>query len=247
VKIGFLTDVHYRGAVPGTSRIARRDCRRAGELLDRSLAALLDRGVDLVICAGDCVDTPDDPRAIDDLAFLDERFRACGLPAIVVPGNHDPVPEVFYRAVAPPPRRLRLGDCEFLTFFDDLWQPAIDRARRGPDQLALMRELLGVAPPAVRLTFVVQHYVVYPPHTGPGYDHTYENAEAIRQILEGSPRRLVVLSGHYHAGHPLTEHAGGARFTGRALCERPYPSYVLDTDGIAEAWPVPQAHTLEPE
>jgi predicted phosphodiesterase len=230
MKIGFLTDVHFREVVPGTSRIMKRECRRMGEVLDRCLESLVKERVDVLVCAGDCVDEPDEPGVLEDLTTMQARFAATGIPAIVIPGNHDPAPEVFYQVVARPPRVLRAGGGEVVTFFDDVWQPEIQRARRDEHRLSTMRDLLASQAPEM-VTFVLQHYVVYPEHIGPGYNHTLSNDAEIRTLLEASPRRPVVLSGHYHAGHSLTEHNGVTYFTGRALCERPFPYYVLETSG----------------
>jgi hypothetical protein len=104
-----LTDIHYREAVPGTSPIAKRECRRMGEVLDRCLEYLTAARVELVICAGDCVDDPSHPAVPEDLASLRDRFTATGLPFIMLPGNHDPAPEVFYQTVPRPPRVWRPG------------------------------------------------------------------------------------------------------------------------------------------
>ncbi|NLS78620.1 MAG: hypothetical protein GXY76_15305, partial [Chloroflexi bacterium] len=49
MRIGYFTDLHYRGAVPGTSPIAKRECRRVLGLLETCLADLSRRGVDLLI------------------------------------------------------------------------------------------------------------------------------------------------------------------------------------------------------
>lgn len=233
MKLGFLTDIHFRDAVPGTSSIAARECRRMDEILPRCLDALVAAQVDLVVCAGDCVDEPAAPGVEADLATLGRHFAASGLPAILVPGNHDPAPERFYEVLPRPPRRCRYGDCEVITFFDDVWEAWCERARRSMASLELMRTLLGPPEPEVALSVTIQHYVVFPEHTGTGYRHTYENDGEIREILEHSPRRLVVLSGHRHAGHPLTVHRGVTYFTGRALCEHPYPYYILHTEGAA--------------
>ena len=231
MKIGFVTDLHYRRAVPGTSRNIRRECRLAGEALDRILEALAVEAIDVVVCAGDCVDDATQPGALDDVATLAARFAASGLRCIILPGNHDPAPDVFYSIVPRPPRILRLGDCDLISFGDDAYAPGEERCARSPESLALMTDLLATNPPEVALTFLIQHYLTHPPHTGPGYNHTYANDAALRAIMERSPRRLAVLSGHQHRGHEITIHNGVTYFTGRALCERPFPYYILHADG----------------
>lgn len=234
VKIGFLTDIHYRCAVPGTSRIARRECRLMPDVLERCLDAFVAEAVDAVVCAGDCVDEADAPGVMDDLASLSARFDATGLPTVILPGNHDPAPEDFYRIIAQPPRRLRVGNVEVISFFDDMWQPGLQRARRRPEVLEAMRSILEERPTGVDVTFLAQHYVVFPSHMGSGYDHTLENRDEVRGIMEKAKRPLVVLSGHLHAGSALSVQNGVTYFTGKALCERPFHYYVFHVEAGGE-------------
>jgi 3',5'-cyclic AMP phosphodiesterase CpdA len=231
MRIGLVTDLHYRGAVPGTSAIARRECRRMGEVLGAALAGLRAAGADLVICAGDCVDDELDPRVPEDLDAVRRLFDASGLPYVAVPGNHDPVPEVFYRHLPRPPRRACFGDCELLTFGDDPFDHHTQLATRGGEDLAWLRQTLTTPAPDVALSVVVQHYTLFPEHTGPGYRHTYANDAAIREVLEGASRPVLSVSGHNHRGSPVSDHGGVRYLTARAICERPFPYAVLHTDG----------------
>jgi hypothetical protein len=155
-----------------------------------------------------------------------------GLPFIVVPGNHDPAPEAFYRVMPRPVRWQRIDGCDFFVCFDDVQVPGSDQSRRTDEVMAEMRRQLSEPG---RLTVVVQHYVVYPDHEGSGYNHTYQNAGEIRALMEASPRKVLSLSGHYHRGHALYEHNGVHYLTARALCESPYPYYVIEADGEAGA------------
>jgi 3',5'-cyclic AMP phosphodiesterase CpdA len=236
MRIGFLTDLHYRCAVAGTSRIARRECRRVGEVLERALEALVGAGAELLICAGDCVDDESAPGVPEDLADLRARFLATGLPLVIVPGNHDPRPDDFYTLLPRPPRRQRIGGCEVLAFGDDPFDPQTQLATRPEEALRWMRETLG-GPAAGGPTLLVQHYALFPEHSGPGYRHTYANDAAIRAVLEeasgadAGPGRLLAISGHNHRGSPLTVHRGVSYLTGRALCEHPFPYYLLHTEG----------------
>jgi len=230
-RIGLISDLHYRNVVPGTPANLKRDSRMAGELLRRCLEEMARLEVDVLVCAGDCVDDPAQPGALEDVAELGEMLASSGRRTIVVPGNHDPVPEVFYRALPRalrPPRQQRIGECDFLTFGDDVNVPEKQRAHRTEGALREMEAVLGRPGP---LTFTVQHYVVFPDHVGTGYNHTYENAAGIRAVMERSPRKVVSLSGHFHRGYALAEHNGVQYFTARALCEAPYPYYVLEVDG----------------
>ena len=79
MRIGLLTDLHYRCAVAGTSRIAGGSAG-AWEILERALEGLVARGAGLLVCAGDCVDDETAPGVPEDLADLRARFLATGLP-----------------------------------------------------------------------------------------------------------------------------------------------------------------------
>ena len=228
MRLGLISDLHYRNAVEGTSRNIRREGRRIGELLPRCLDEMRAADVDLLICAGDCLDDETKPGVMEDLASLRTLLVGGGLSYIVIPGNHDPAPEEFYRVLPRPARWQRIGGCDFLTFFDDVSMPEKEQSRRADEVMQEMERRLWAPGP---LTFVVQHFVVYPDHEGTGYNHTYENAPQIRALLERSPRKVVSLSGHYHRGHALYEHSGVRYLTARALCEHPYPYYVIDADG----------------
>ena len=232
-RVGLITDLHYREVVPGTAKNPKRESRKVGELLRRALEELSRRSVDALVVAGDCVDDETQPGVLEDVAALGDVLLASGLHVILVPGNHDPAPETFYAALPGtlrPPRRQRVGECEVLTYGEDTSTAGTERALRVPAAMAEMAEALRAPGP---VTLVVQHYVVFPDHEGPGYNHTYQNASEIRALMEGSPRRVVSLSGHYHRGYPLTVHNGVRYFTGRALCEAPYPYYVIHVEDDA--------------
>ena len=230
-RIGLISDLHYRNVVPGTSKNPRRESRRAGELLRRCLEEMGRLRVEALVCAGDCADDETQPGVLEDVASLGEMLLDSGLRVIVVPGNHDPAPETFYGALPAslrPPRRQRMGECELLVFGEDVSTPGTERALRSA---GAMREMTAALSEPGPVTLVVQHYVVFPDHVGAGYNHTYQNAASIRDVMERSPRRVVSLSGHYHRGYPLAEHNGVRYLTARALCEAPYPYYVLEVEG----------------
>ena len=107
-RIGLVTDLHYRDVVPGTAKNPRRESRRAGELLRRSLEELARRRVDALIVAGDCVDDETQPGVLEDVAALGEMLLDSGLRVLLVPGNHDPAPETFYNAL-PDEVKRKLG------------------------------------------------------------------------------------------------------------------------------------------
>lgn len=226
-RLGLITDLHFREAVAGDSKNPKREGRRIGELLPRCLEELRNAGVELLLCAGDCVDDETLPGVMEDLAALRAMLERSGVPFVVVPGNHDPRAEDFYRVFRRPERWYRVGGCDVVVFGDDEPVPGKEQARRPEGVLGEVEQRLREPGP---LTFALQHYVVFPDHEGPGYNHTYENAAEVRGQLERSPRKIVSLSGHYHRGHALHEHNGVRYLTARSLCERPYPFCVIDGD-----------------
>jgi Icc-related predicted phosphoesterase len=228
MKLGFLTDLHFRNAVPGTSSIEKRRCRQMGDVLCRNLKLLKNEGVDLVVCGGDLVDEPDHPAALKDLAELRRIFDEAGVPTLVIPGNHDPHPDDFYKIFKRPDRVLRIGDIELITFCEDVPLTGAEDSER--QDLAGMEKLFAKNSRDVRHTVVVQHYIIYPPIDSE-YPYNYRNFSAIRAIMEESGRSIFSLSGHYHRGFDVIEKNGVSYFCGKAMCEEPFPCYTVDLSG----------------
>jgi len=233
IKIGYLTDIHLRRAVPGTSPIEIRHCRAMPERLPEALDRLRGAAPDIILCTGDVLDLPEEPGASSDLRFARQLFDDCGAPYLVLPGNHDPFPDDFYRVFPTPQKRLAIEDCELISFYEDACFDGELASRRSEQSLQAMREHLVGAKHRPTFTLLLQHYVIYPDHSQ-GYPHNYQNDADIRRVMEGSNRPLFSISGHYHPGIPLTQHKGVTYFAGRAFCEAPYPFYLIGVtaDGI---------------
>jgi hypothetical protein len=242
VHIGYLTDIHLREAVPGDSPIARRHTRDMARLLPLCLERLRAQGVDLVLCTGDLIDDPIHPLADRDLETIGEMFDRCGVPYVVIPGNHDPRPEAFYRMLPRPERRLRIGGCELVSFYNDACDQGEDACTRADGEMGVLQGVCRDAATVSGVTVIAQHYVIYPDHSE-GYPHNYRNDAAIRQEMEGANRTILSISGHYHPGIPLTEHCGVRYFAGRAFCEAPHGFYVIEIEGAALA--IQSVHLLD--
>ena len=230
MKIGYFTDLHFRQAVPGTSECSGRESRKMAKVLDRCLRGFRNEGVDLIICAGDLVDDSNHPDVEKDLRTIHDLVEDIHIPTIVIPGNHDPVPDVFYCIFPKPSKTMQIEDCEFITFFEDVCQKGESYPIRTDSSLKNMHLLLSRNFPNIRYTFLIQHYLIYPEHNK-GYPYNYQNASAIREIMEISPRTLFSISGHYHPGFFVTPSNSIAYFCGKAICESPFPYYILDTGG----------------
>jgi len=230
MRIGYFTDIHLRQAVPGTSEISRRRCRQMPDILRHCLKRLKAESVDLIVCSGDCGDEPDHPEAATDLAAVRDMIEAVSIPSIVIPGNHAPRPEEFYRIFEKPERSIVLDDCRFITFFDDVCVGDELDSCRGEEAFADMRKLLSENPPEVKHTILIQHFLIYP-DLDETFPYNYQNAAEIMAVMESSPARLFSISGHYHQGFAPTIHNGVTYFCGKAIGESPFTYYILDTDG----------------
>ena len=227
MRLGYITDLHYRGAVPGTSAIAKRRCRQALGLLERALDRFCQVGVDGLVCTGDLVDDPDHPAALEDLESLGRAMASLGVPLWILPGNHDPAPDAFFQVLPMPQPRDRLRGWEVLSFHRDAPTHGQVQAVRSPQSLAQMAAWLAAPVDGLEGTLCLQHYFLWP-ERNQGYPHNYGNDAAIREIMEAAPRRIVSVSGHYHPGVWATRHHGVTYLAGSALCEAPHRHYVLD-------------------
>ena len=130
LRILHVTDLHYRGDVPGTSEIACRRSRRIPELLDRLEARLDALAPDVIAITGDLLHAPyglfrgDNrfdlgdflPAVAADYRNLRLRFESWGRPYLVLPGNHDHEPSFFAEFQQEP--ELELGEHRLIAFRD---------------------------------------------------------------------------------------------------------------------------------
>lgn len=230
IRIGYLTDIHLREAIPGASSIETRHCRSMARLLPEALVLLSRRAPDLIVCTGDLVDLPEGPGVFEDLRFCRGQFEACGVPYLVLPGNHDPLPDDFYRVFPRPQQAQVINGCMLVSFHEDACLEGEQACRRSDQSLEIMAELLIQTDRSPEVTLLFQHYVIYP-DLSDGYPHNYRNDGEIRRILERSDQGILSVSGHYHPGIPLVQENGVSYFGGQAFCEAPYPCYLIEASG----------------
>jgi DNA repair protein SbcD/Mre11 len=140
-KISFIhtADLHLGRSFQDLGRKGAGLRQRLLAALDRIVALALDRGVDLVLIAGDLFDSPlPAPAALSALDSAFSRLAGAGVRVVVMPGTHDPPGA---RAFAAPvfsawPRRVVVLTPESpFCLFEELdlavcaWFPARDRAR----------------------------------------------------------------------------------------------------------------------
>lgn len=226
LTIGYITDIHLREKIPGTSAIEIRHCRKMAKLLPIALARMSRELPDIIVCTGDLLDVARGPGVTEDLSLCKKLFDDCSTPYLVLPGNHDPLPDDFYRIFPVPPKTLSLNNCELISFHEDACFNTQESSKRSERSLRKMEELLIRVNFRPESTLLLQHYLIYPEHNE-GYPHNYQNADDIRIILERSDQQLLSISGHYHPGIPMTKKKGVAYFAGRAFCEPPYTCYII--------------------
>jgi 3',5'-cyclic AMP phosphodiesterase CpdA len=241
MRLAHLTDLHVE-RVPRLQELGNK--RLAGAinlyLLGRrghfsvasqeaAVQAVLDAGVDGVLCTGDLTATATEAEFVAAAELL--RPLTDRLPFVVIPGNHDRYTGESlgrferhfgrWAGSGDPPWVARLGGVDFV---------GVDVARahwlssgEAPErELAALDALLGTPGPAV---VVLVHYPLrdrrgepYGPAT-----RAITNAAAIEAVLVRHPRVAAVLHGHEHHGY-RTEIPGGAR---------PIPSYNPGASGYA--------------
>lgn len=235
VRLGIIADPHLAVQATGTWKVYHR----TAALFRRSLAYLLDRDVDHLLCLGDL--TKDgEPRNFD---LFDDLVSDCPVPLDVIPGNHD-VPKTFddheglsfgafRRRYAPDgyPTTSRVGDLTLVGLnsartpdgsLADTWAGAVsDR------QLRALEDVLASAPNPI----VACHHNLFalPEHDGePWTNFSLRNREALLAVLSAHDVPLV-LSGHHHV--PSTGRGAGVReVVVPATCSFPHAVAILDVD-----------------
>ena len=214
MKIAVITDLHY-------AKEKNLACpMRAGEKAKELLFAAIERlnteiHPDLLLVGGDLVNNSKDADLLKELADL---FRKVDCPAIIIPGNHDPEPDIFYQYFQRPPEVLDLMGIRFLAFPDDL-QTAGYNAYRQPEDLERMKKFSAEKP-----TVLFQHVPLYQRETIQCH-YQYDNTE---EVLDACGNVILSISGHAHSGYLPSFNSPFPVVIVPALCEGKYPFAVLE-------------------
>lgn len=241
MRVAHLTDLHVE-RVPRLSELANKRLAGAVNLYllgrrghfsrasqEAAVAAVLDAGVDAVLCTGDLTATATEAEFVAAEALL--RPIVDRLPFVVLPGNHDRYTGESlgrferhfgrWAGGGGAPWRRRLGPVEIIGV--DVSRSHLLSSGLAPQaQLdALDAALAEDGPPAL----VLLHYPLrdrrgqpYGPST-----RNLTNAAAVEAVLTRHPRVAAVLHGHEHHGY-RTVIPGGPR---------PIPSYNPGASGYA--------------
>ncbi len=241
MRIAQITDLHLRHHLPGSADIPRRRSRAMAWMFPRALEEARAAGADLVAVTGDLLDVPswlshpepgfetDDPPSWRAAATADYRWvkaclDGCGMPYLVLPGNHDHE-ELFASVLDLSERRRDIAGHRVIRFTDREHAGHVPRRFAGERSAweAALRDT--ASPPQVHL----QHYVITP-SLRRGYPHSYGEGEELTRRMVDSGRVRLALSGHYHAGTELIRYGGTTFATGPAFCEPPHPWRLYDVD-----------------
>lgn len=222
IKIVVISDLHCQFYDPGGA--AQRQGYFADVMLLRAVNRL-NRFIkpDIILVPGDLMDEPNSVKTEENLAGLHNILAKLESPCIVLPGNHDPAPEVFYRTIPRPPEHLDVKGVRLLPFIDRQTE-GYNAQRSAADIARLTSARKDFKGPIV----TIQHVPLFPP----GKDacpYNYTNASEIIDAMRANGVALS-LSGHYHKGMGLTD-AGVNYLATPALCEAPFQFLVLDMAG----------------
>ena len=230
MKIAVIADLHY-------SRQKNLGCperlgEMAPELLDRALKRLHD-GIrpDVLLVGGDLVNDPNDDALLADLSGI---LKTAECPQIIIPGNHDPTPDVFYRYFPRPAVWQDIGGMRFLAFPDDPETPGYNAFRNAESLDSIVRA--GKDSPFPLILF--QHVPLFRKGSV-ACPYNYDNSEEILDVAQKSNAVLSV-SGHFHPGYMPSFRSPVASVAAPALCSRRFSFLVLETDrdGTLESYAI---------
>ena len=212
-----ITDLHYVNRAQHKCAVPARQASLGLELAQRALRWAQRRvDADAIVLLGDLVDNGLAGDVDLDLKELSDEIRRLDKPVIVVPGNHDFVPERVLEIFGDEPGPRAIKGCQVVTFVDRYDEK--DFATRGQDALNMLRSVRAENPDATLV--VLQHNPIHPPIESSYPFHLTDNAEVMRTYSEC--RVGLSISGHYHPGQPLSESGGVRYLTAPALSESPF-------------------------
>jgi 3',5'-cyclic AMP phosphodiesterase CpdA len=208
-RIAHLSDLHFGAHDP--------------KIVAATEAWLQQRQPDLIIISGDFTQRARVNQFRQASAYLN-RLRASGLPALVVPGNHDiPLYDVCRRFTSPLSRYRRYVDNSLCPWFEngEIAVMGINTARSltfkdgrvSYDQIAMLQDRFA-AVPGHKTRIVVTHHPLYSMPIGAGPELSKavgRHRDAIKAVSKAGVH--LALAGHFHrtyaqAAREMVEEAG---------------------------------------
>lgn len=220
IKIAVVADPHYE---PHENILfpARR-----GEIADILLLRAVHRinriiRPDLTVILGDIHDNGGTPEAVKQLERMREIAALLKSPWLIIPGNHDAPPELFYSVFPRPAETTDINGVRFVSFLDPE-EPGWNARRTEHDLARMKKARAGWHGQIVML----QHVPLFPPgHSNCPYN--YVNAGDIIAEMRRNGI-LLAISGHYHEGVELINDDGVNFLAAPALCQSPFSFLEID-------------------
>lgn len=115
IKIAAISDMHY--ALEKNISCPERHGEHALEFIDAAIARInRDIRPDVLLVGGDLINFPNQHELLKPVA---EHLANIKCPMIVIPGNHDPEPEIFYKYLPEPAPCTDICGYRFAIFPDD--------------------------------------------------------------------------------------------------------------------------------
>lgn len=219
-----LTDFHYAGK-GARSTIPTRRSDLVRELLERVRAR--EEKPEAVLVLGDIIDNGRGDAAEDDWHDILDSLEKFNAPLVVIPGNHDRIPERFagvFGEAKPVCITLGSGQRVRIIPFVDAYTDT-DVCSRDFDRME--REFAAVSPE--EQVIVCQHNTVLPAIESE-YPYTMVRYRDIAAKYTAEKVALS-LSGHYHTGIPAFVEGGVQYACIPALCEAPFGYAVVSEQG----------------
>ena len=217
MRIATITDLHY--SLTMNVLCPDRAGEKASELLESALESIARIGADVLLVGGDLVNDPKDTVLLDRLAKI---IANAPCPFIVIPGNHDPAPDEFYRHFQKPAEHLDVNGIRIIPFPEDEQTEGYN-ARRSAESLERQRRLSNAGLPCVSF----QHVPLYPKGSVNSPYH-YDNADEI--YANCGPKMSLAISGHDHCGRMPSFHPPFPSIIVPALCQKNFPFAVIELD-----------------
>ncbi|MDA0322074.1 MAG: metallophosphoesterase [Verrucomicrobia bacterium] len=218
--LAILSDLHCNRDRPG-----------GDPLMDHLLAEAVQRlnthvRPDVVVIPGDLIENPEDLELLQSVKDVLDRLNC---PYLVLPGNHDPVREVFYSIFPDPGPQRDVAGIRFLCFVDpEAAGHCATRPANGIERMHRCREdgFEGVV-------IALQHVAVMPPGAIRS-PHRYTNTIEVLAAMERS-RIDLAIGGHVHFASKLIQSGRSRCLSAGKLGEPPHPYTLikLDSDSLS--------------
>ena len=180
---------------------------------------------DVTLVLGDLIDYGSSPDAEKNLLQIRSILDRLDSPYIAIPGNHDPIPQEFYRVFERPDEIEDIAGVRLLSFIDQE-EPGCNARRSEYDLNRFRRARANYDGKLLSL----QHVCLYPPDDREITPYNYSNADEILRAMAETGVELSV-SGHYHAGGEDTSNGTTMFVNAPGLCEAPFPFLEIVIDG----------------